>query len=49
LLGEEDLVVKLILDFDLGPRLLLGLAASLLGSGKGSLLVFCLSGVLTGG
>ena len=46
---KEDFVVKLILDLHLGPGLLLGFTASLFSSGKGTLLVFCLAGVFTGG
>jgi hypothetical protein len=46
---KEDLVVKLILDLHLGPRLLLGFTASLLGSGKSSLFVLAFAGVFTGG
>jgi hypothetical protein len=46
---KEDFVVKLILDLHLGPGLLLGFTATLFSSGKGTLLVFCIAGVFTGG
>ena len=45
-LVEEDIIIELILDLDLGPGLLFGFGTGFLGSWEGSLFIFSLTSIL---